>query len=95
MKKKTTGFGFGGKNGGERKRDEPAKKKLPTVTSNWGTKKAKAKETAERSPHRHQPSYEMREIEIADIKIGEKRRSLNAEKLNELMEGCGSQSLFG
>ena len=68
---------FGGKNGGERKRDEPPKKKVPTVTSNWGTKKAKTKETAERSPGGHQPSYEIREIEIADIKIEGKRRSLN------------------
>ena len=86
MKKRTRGFGLGGKNGGERKRDEPRKKKVTTITSNWGTKKAKTKETAERSPGRHQPSYEVREIEIADIKIGEKRRSLNAEKLNDLMQ---------
>jgi hypothetical protein len=86
MKKKTRGFGLGSKNRGERKRDEPPKKKVPTVTSNWGTKKAKTKETAERSPGRHQPSYEIREIEIADITIGEKRRSLNGEKLHDLMQ---------
>ena len=86
MTKKTRGFGLGGKNGGERRRDEPRKKKVPTVTSNWGTKQPKTKETAERSPRRHQPSYEVRVIEIADIKVGDKRRSLNAEKLNKLME---------
>ena len=63
----------------------PPKKKVPTVTSNWGTKKAKTKETAERSPGGHQPSYEIREIEIADIKIEGKRQSLNSEKLNRLM----------
>ena len=86
MKKKTTGFGLGGKNGGERKRDEPPKKKVPTVTSNWGTKKAETKETAEPAPGTHQPSYEVREIEIADIKIERQRGALNPEKLNDLMQ---------
>ena len=86
MKKQTRGFGLGGKNGGERKRDEPRKKKAPPVTSGWKSKKPKTEETAEPSPGSHQPSYEVRQIKIADIKIEGKRRSLNSEKLNELME---------
>ena len=69
-------------NSGESKK----KKKIRTITANWGSKKSKAKETDERSAATHQPSYEVREIEIADIKIGKKRRSLNAEKLNDLMQ---------
>ena len=72
MKMKTKGFGLGGK---YRAVSESAtslhKKESTTVTSNWGTKKATTKETAERSPVKHRPSYEVREIEIADIKITE------------------------
>jgi ParB-like chromosome segregation protein Spo0J len=50
------------------------------------SKKSKAKETPEWSPVAHSPPNEMQEIEIADIKIEGKRRSLNSEKLNGLME---------
>ncbi len=62
------------------------RKKVKTVTASWGTKKPKVQKTAERSPRKHRLSYEVREIEIADIKITGKRRSLNSEKLNKLME---------
>ena len=93
MKKQTRGFGLGGKNGGERKRDEPRKKKAPPVTSGWKSKKPKTEETAEPSPGSHQPSYEVRQIKIADIKIEGKRRSLNSEKLNELMESVSEMGL--
>jgi len=86
MDQKSKGVASGSKTDGERRRDELRKKKIPNLRSNWGSEKRKARETAKRSPRRHQPSYEMREIEIADIRIGEKRRSLNAEKLNKLME---------
>ena len=59
---------------------------VPTVTSNWGTKKAKTKETAKRSSRAHRPSYDVQQINIADIQVVGKRRSLNTEKLNKLME---------
>ena len=65
---------------------EKRKKKVKTVTASWGTKKPKAQKTAERSPGRDQPSYEVREIAIADIKITGKRRGLNQTKLKELTE---------
>jgi hypothetical protein len=83
---KKTKSGFGAKSKDDRKRDKQRKKKATTITANWGAEKAKTKETAERTSVAHQPSYEVREIEIADIKIEGKRRSLNAETLNELME---------
>ena len=109
MTKKRKGFGSHLKRNGERDRDEPRKKKVPPVTSNWGPKKKKKKvttvtsgwgskkpkteETAERSPVTHRPSYKVQEIKIADIKIGKKRRSLNAEKLNDLMQSIPVLSL--
>jgi len=90
MNKKTSGFG--NKNNSKRNRDERSKKKK---TSNWQSqsKKSKAKETAERSPVTHRPSYEVREIEIADIKLVGKRRALNPEKLNGLVESISTLGL--
>jgi ParB-like chromosome segregation protein Spo0J len=83
MKKETNGIG--NENNNKRKRDDRSKKKK---TSNWQLKseKPKAKETPEWSPVEHRPPYEVQEIKIADIKIEGKRRSLNSEKLNGLME---------
>lgn len=68
-------------------------KKVPAVKSNWGSKKAKAEETAERFPRRHRPSYDVRQIKIADIKIKGERRALNPEKLNGLMQSIPILSL--
>ena len=92
MKRKTKGIAFGGKSDGERKRDEPRKKKVPTVTSNWGSKKSKTRETAERSPVKRRPSYEVLNVKIADIKITGRRRALNPAKIKELAK---SISLLG
>jgi ParB-like chromosome segregation protein Spo0J len=93
MTKKRKGFGRPFKNSGERKHDESRKKEAPPVTSNWGTKKPKTEETAERSPGKHKPSYDVQEIKIADIKIGENRRALNPEKLNDLMQSIRVSAL--
>jgi ParB/RepB/Spo0J family partition protein len=55
-------------------------------------KKTKTKETSEHAPVKQLPSYDVREINIADILVPEGRRALNPEKLKELKE---SVSLLG
>jgi uncharacterized ParB-like nuclease family protein len=84
MKRKSKGIGA--RADCDQKRDGSRKKKAPSVKSNWGPKKAKVKETADRSARRHRRSYDVRQIKIADIKVVGKRRALNPEKLNHLMQ---------
>ena len=66
MESNDTGIGWV-KADNDKKRGDLPKKKRPAIRSNWGSEKHKAEETAERSS-KHQPTYQMREIESADVK---------------------------
>ena len=90
MKKETNGFG--NKNNSKRKRDDRSKKKK---TSYWQlkSKKPKTEETAERSPVKRRPSYDVLNVKIADIKITGRRRALKPAKVNELAESISSLGL--
>jgi len=85
MDKKGNGFRFGPKTGGERKRDELPMKKVTISKSGWGSKEPEEKETSDRLPVAP-PTYNVQEINIADIKVKGERRALNQAKVSELVQ---------
>ena len=92
MDKDSKGFGFGAKTDSEQS-DKLRNKKGPISRSHWGSKKSTTKQTDERSPVGHWPSYDVLNVKIADIKITGRRRALKPAKVNELAESISSLGL--
>ena len=63
------------------------------VRNNWGSNKSKPKTDQNELLVAQAPSYDVQDIEIADIKVKGKRRALNPDKLNELVESISSMGL--
>ena len=88
MSKKKRGYNFGAKID-PKKNGDGWQKKAWAKKSQWGAKRAKRTERSLATPR---PSYEVQEIKISDIKVQNRRRALNPDKLKELVEDI---SIFG
>ena len=98
MKRKTKGIAFGGKSDGEQGNDLH-KKKVRPVLSNWGSKKSTTKETDERSPVEHRPSYvalDYKSVRVSDvIVIDSKHRKMNEETASRIAESIRARGFLG
>jgi hypothetical protein len=93
MKRKMKGVGLGARTDGEGKLGQLWKKKINTAKLRGGLKRSTANQTDERSPVKRRPSYDVLNVEIADIKITGRRRALNPAKIDELAESISSLGL--
>ena len=84
------GVGLGARTDGEGKLGQLWKKKTKL---RGGLKRSTANQTDERSPVKRRPSYDVLNVEIADIKITGRRRALNPAKIDELAESISSLGL--
>ena len=93
MKRKMKGVGLGARTDGEGKLGQLWKKKINTAKLRGGLKRSTANQTGDRSPVKRRPSYDVLNVEIADIKITGRRRALNPAKIDELAESISSLGL--
>lgn len=93
MVKNSEGFRFGTYTDSEQKHNKRRKNKVLASKSGWGSKEPEEKEPFEGPAVKQPPSYDVQNIEIADIKVKGKRRALNPDKLKELAESISSMGL--
>lgn len=85
MDRKKKGFLFGAKTGGEKKHEKRRKNDGWPRKSQSRLKKPEAEEASDRLPVAP-PTYDVQELEIADIKVKGGRRALDQAKVSELVQ---------